>query len=180
MDVNESVGREWFQYSMRYSGKITKDALIALLKEVVEGIQRGTLNKHGKQSLKNLVGQGHEINQMALDKEAFSDLSKFLQKNKIDFAVDEVKEGQLPIFFKARDISLIEHALKTYIEKEISLEQEQLPGNEEKGNSKQKYESKNQEKTPIEQKIVRAKEKAANQSIETVEKTKEFSKEVAR
>lgn len=72
--------------------------------------------KHGKQSIKDLSKQRAELQDIPMDGKDVKAFERQLKKNGVDYAVkkDLTKPNSFVVFFKARDISLIDNALKNY------------------------------------------------------------------
>ena len=70
---------------------------------------------HGKQSVKELIGQGQGVSSMEIADAGVRDFKRIANKYGVDFAVVKDKEGDPPkytVFFKAKDADAITQVLK--------------------------------------------------------------------
>ena len=76
---------------------------------------------HGKQSVKELIGQGQGVSSMEIADAGVRDFKRIANKYGVDFAVVKDKEGDPPkytVFFKAKDADAITQVLKDYAHKQ--------------------------------------------------------------
>lgn len=80
--------------------------------------------KHGKQSLKELNKQSAELQDIPMDGKDVKLFEKELRQYGVDYAVkkDGNQMNTYTVFFKAKDISLIDNALKSYTSKQFTRE----------------------------------------------------------
>ena len=113
----------------------------------------------GKQSVKELIGQGQGVSSMDIGDSGIKDFKKIANKYGVDFAIVKDKEADPPrytVFFKAKDADAITQILKEYAAKQT------------------KKEEKAAEKKPsILQKLKKFKEKVASMPRRDKEKRKE-------
>ena len=76
----------------------------------------------GKQSVKELVGQGQGVSSMEIGDTGIRDFKRIANKYGVDFAIVKDKEGDPPkhtVFFKAKDVDAIKLVLKDYAQKVV-------------------------------------------------------------
>jgi phosphoribosylformylglycinamidine (FGAM) synthase-like enzyme len=75
----------------------------------------------GKQSVKELIGQGQGVSSMDIGDSGIKDFKKIANKYGVDFAIVKDKEADPPrftVFFKAKDADAITQILKDYAAKQ--------------------------------------------------------------
>ena len=75
----------------------------------------------GKQSVKELIGQGQGVSSMEVGDSGIRDFKKIANKYGVDFAIVKDKDTDPPkytVFFKARDADAITQVLKEYAAKQ--------------------------------------------------------------
>ncbi len=75
---------------------------------------------HGKQSVKELIGQGQGVSSMEIGDSGLGDFKRIANKYGVDFAIVKDKTGEgakYTVFFKARDADAITSVLKEYAAK---------------------------------------------------------------
>ena len=78
-------------------------------------------NVRGKQSVKELIGQGQGVSSMDIGDSGIRDFKKIANKYGVDFAIVKDKEADPPrftVFFKAKDADAITQILKDYAAKQ--------------------------------------------------------------
>ena len=116
----------------------------------------------GKQTVKQLIGQGQGVSSMEVGDSGIRDFKRIANKYGVDFAIVKDKDVDPPkytVFFKAKDADAITQVLKEYASKQTKRE--------EKGN---------QERPSILQKLQKFKEKVAAMPKKAKEKRKEFTR----
>lgn len=111
--------------------------------------------KHGKQSVKDLIGQGQGVERVDLAKEGIKDFHKIAKKYGLDYAIVKDKTVEPPvynIFFKAKDAEGINKVVAAYTAKLLK---------------------KQERKASVLEKLSLAKEKAKELGKKVVEKHKE-------
>ena len=76
----------------------------------------------GKQSVKELIGQGDGVDKVDIAKVGLGDFKKIANKYGVDFAIVKDKNADPPrytIFFKAKDAKAIERVMADYAAKEL-------------------------------------------------------------
>ena len=82
--------------------------------------QSGSVTHKGKQTVKQLVGQGHGVSQTELPDASVRDFDRVARKYGVDYAIK--KERNPPrflVFFKAQDTGAIEAAMKEYTQNKV-------------------------------------------------------------
>ena len=113
----------------------------------------------GKQSVKELIGQGQGVSSMDIGDSGIKDFKKIANKYGVDFAIVKDKEAdpaRYTVFFKAKDADAIAQILKEYAAKQTK-----------------KKERAAKEKPSILQKLKKFKEKVASMPRKDKEKRKE-------
>ena len=113
----------------------------------------------GKQSVKELIGQGQGVSSMDIGDSGIKDFKKIANKYGVDFAIVKDKEADPPrytVFFKAKDADAITQILKEYAAKQTK-----------------KKERAAKEKPSILQKLKKFKEKVASMPRKSKERRKE-------
>ena len=125
--MNEQVSDQTVRLAIR-TGKVTLRLLLRALaawhrnhqrKKDVNRMAKDT--PHGKQSVKELVGQGQGVSSMEVGDSGIRDFKKIANKYGVDFAIVKDKDVDPPkytVFFKARDADAITQVLKEYAAKQ--------------------------------------------------------------
>ena len=80
---------------------------------------------HGKQTLKQLVGQGAGVQNIEITNKNIRSFERVARKYGVDFALKKVPdEGKYLVFFKARDADALNAAFAEYTAKTIKREKE--------------------------------------------------------
>ena len=148
------------------SGKVTVKTLLKGLRAWYRHHQRkkdvakmSGENVKGKQSVKELIGQGQGVSSMDIGDSGIKDFKKIANKYGVDFAIVKDKEAdptKYTVFFKAKDADAITQILKEYAAKQT------------------KRKEKAAEKKPsILQKLKKFKEKVASMPRKDKERRKE-------
>ncbi len=117
---------------------------------------------HGKQTVKELVGQGQGVSSMEIGDSGIRDFKKIANKYGVDFAIVKDKEVDPPkytVFFKARDADAITQILKEYAAKQTKRKK-----------------AAEKERPSILQKLKKFKEKVASMPRKDKEKRKEMER----
>ena len=116
----------------------------------------------GKQSVKELIGQGQGVSSMEIGDSGIRDFKKLANKYGVDFAIVKDKTVDLPkftVFFKARDADAITQVLKEYTAKQTKRKK-----------------TAEKERPSILQKLKKFKEIVANTPRKSKEKRKEMER----
>ena len=76
--------------------------------------------KHGKQSVKDLIGQGQGVESIEVGDESLRTFNRIAKKYGVDFAIKKDKTVDPPhyvAFFKAKDADALQHILDEYSDK---------------------------------------------------------------
>lgn len=133
----------WYQHHQR------KKAVARVAKDTVKG----------KQSVKELIGQGQGVSSMDIGDSGIKDFKKIANKYGVDFAIVKDKNADPPlytVFFKAKDADAIKQILKEYVAKQMK-----------------KKEKAAEKKPSILQKLKKFKEKVASMPRKDKERRKE-------
>lgn len=111
----------------KLTGRTLKSAMgkyLAYLKNKKLNRQNGTVTHHGKQSVKQLVRQGHGVSNTEFTDPDIRDFERIARKYGVDYAIKRDKFSEKPrflIFFKAQDTGAIEAAMNEYSQKKIQI-----------------------------------------------------------
>lgn len=115
--------------------------------------QREPTQKQGKQSLKKLVQQGCELTNIEVTNNNIKSFDRIARKYGIDYSLKRDSSVQPPrylVFFKAKDVSVMETAFKEYagvslkkskkvsIRKKLQIAKERVAKHRERDKTKQK------------------------------------------
>ena len=87
----------------------------------------------GKQTVKELIGQGEGVAKIDIEKTGLKDFQKMAKKYGVDFAVVKDKKQDPPvytIFFKAKDGAAIDKAMEAYAAKSLKVEKKKAKAKE--------------------------------------------------
>ena len=90
--------------------------------------EKRTVIPHGKQSVKQLIGQNQGVSTIESNDPHIRNFEKIARKYGVDYAIKKVKDEDRPkyvIFFKARDADALTQAFTEYTRK--STEREKKP-----------------------------------------------------
>lgn len=124
--VNEEVSSKTCNLAVRTT-KLTLHVIINALKEQARKAEQRKLHKtdeppHGKQSIKELIGQGQGVTSVDVSKTELKGFQKIAKKYGVDFAVVKDKNNEPPIytvFFKAKDQDAINNVIREYTNKKM-------------------------------------------------------------
>lgn len=112
----------------KLNARVLKEALAKLAREMQNAkARRTTTIPHGKQTVKQLVGQNAGVANIEVTDQNIKSFDRIARKYGIDYAVKKDKTGEVPkylIFFKARDGDALTAAFKEYSAKSIQKETE--------------------------------------------------------
>jgi len=110
----------------KFTGRMLKAAIgkyMAHRKEVKQRKNRdGPVVPHGKQTVKQLVGQGQGVSSIELTDPSIRDFDRIARKYGVDYAVKRDRSSDPPkflIFFKGRDNDAITAAFQEYAGKKV-------------------------------------------------------------
>ncbi|MCD8149854.1 MAG: PcfB family protein [Clostridiales bacterium] len=100
--------------------KLTARTLIAGFRKYAQHharVKAGKAVPHGKQSVKELVGQGQGVSSLDISDTGIKDFERIAKKYGVDFAIKKDKSVMPPkylVFFKARDADALTAAFDEY------------------------------------------------------------------
>ena len=110
----------------KFSGRLLKAAVckyMAHRREVKQQKNRdGPVVPHGKQSVKELIGQGQGVSNIELTDPSIRDFDRIARKYGVDYAVKRDRSSDPPrflIFFKGRDNDAITAAFQEYTNQKV-------------------------------------------------------------
>ena len=166
--INEEISNKTVRIAIstvKLSGKTVYQALKKFVDNARKKLEQKNAQKSvkkdekitGKQSVKDLIQQGQTLNSMDLSDDGIRDFFRIAKKYGIDFAVVKDTSGDQPkyvVFFKAKDIDVIEAVLREYAAKQMKKQEKK-------------------EKPSILEKLKKFKEKVKNTPRRDREKRKE-------
>lgn len=169
--MNEEVSDRTVRVAVRVT-EISLRHILRCLKEWAREQRNKRLNKKsidkskevikGKQSVKELIGQGQGVSSMEIGDSGIRDFKKIANKYGVDFAIVKDKDVDPPkytVFFKARDADAITQVLKEYAAKQTKRKK-----------------AAEKERPSILQKLKKFKEKVASMPRKDKEKRKELDR----
>ena len=112
----------------KLTGRIFKVAICKYLEHRKNKQRDGPVVPHGKQSVKQLIGQNQGVSTIESNDPHIRDFDRIARKYGVDYAIKKVKTEGKPkyvIFFKARDADALTQAFTEYTRK--SAEREKKP-----------------------------------------------------
>lgn len=124
--VNEEVSSKACNLAVRAT-KLTLHVIINALKEQARKAEQRKHHKagelpHGKQTIKELIGQGQGVTSVDVSKTELKGFQKIAKKYGVDFAIVKDKNNEPPIytvFFKAKDQDAINNVIREYTNKKM-------------------------------------------------------------
>ena len=181
--MNEEVASKTVNLAVT-SGKVTVRTLVRALakadqkhkqkkavknqKKVYNKQMKKNEPKHGKQTIKQLIGQGQGVSSMDVGDSGMRDFKRIANKYGVDFAIVKDKTADPPryvTFFKARDADAINQVLKEYTAKQIKRK--------DKTQAKQDKKKDRGERESVLKKLKIFKDKASKTPKKEVQKKKE-------
>ena len=89
--------------------------------------ERRNAPKHGKQTVKQLIGQGQGVESMNIGDSGVRDFKHIANRYGVDFAIVKDKNENPPrytVFFKAKDVDAITAVLKDYSAKQMKRKED--------------------------------------------------------
>lgn len=112
--------------SSKFTGRTLKEAIgkyMAHRRAVkLDKARAGPVQKKGRQTVKQLVGQGQGVSSVELNDKSSREFERIARKYGVDYAVKREKGAEPPkylIFFKAKDADALTAAFKEYTHKKI-------------------------------------------------------------
>ncbi len=113
----------------KLTGRIFKAAICKYLEHHKNKQRDGPVVPHGKQSVKQLIGQNQGVSTIESNDPHIKDFDRIARKYGVDYAIKKVKDDEgkhkYVIFFKARDADALTQAFTEYTRK--SAEREKKP-----------------------------------------------------
>lgn len=112
----------------KLTGRIFKAAICKYLEHRKNKQRDGPVIPHGKQSVKQLIGQNQGVSTIESNDPDIKSFERIARKYGVDYAIKKVKTEDKPkyvIFFKARDADALTQAFTEYTRK--SVEKEKRP-----------------------------------------------------
>ena len=82
--------------------------------------QSGSVTHKGKQTVKQLVGQGRGVSQTEVPDASVRDFDRVARKYGVDYAIKKERDPpRFLVFFKAQDTGAIEAAMKEYTQNKV-------------------------------------------------------------
>lgn len=102
--------------------KLTEALLKAAIRKYLS--EQGNGIKHGKQTVKQLVGQGAGVQSIEITDKNIGSFERVARKYGIDFAVKkDLAKGNYLVFFKARDADALNAAFAEYTARALGRQQ---------------------------------------------------------
>lgn len=113
----------------KLTGRIFKAAICKYLEHRKNKQRDGPVVPHGKQSVKQLIGQNQGVSTIESNDPNIRDFDRIARKYGVDYAIKKVKDDdgkhKYVIFFKARDADALTQAFTEYTRK--TAEREKKP-----------------------------------------------------
>lgn len=132
--INEEISKE----TVDLAGKVTEltmQEVMKILQKFVEDTKQNmkaysNSSPKGKQSVKELIGQGQGVTSVDIEKTDLKDFQRIAKKYGVDFAVVKDKNSNPPVytvFFKAKDQDAIINVIKDYTAKKMLNPKKEKP-----------------------------------------------------
>ncbi len=115
--MQEEVTQKTIALVIRTS-KLTADVLKKAMAAYLRHLKNKSLTKHGKISVKKLMGKDQGANTMEVTENNIKSFERVAKKYNVDFAVKKDKTVDPPkyvVFFKGRDADVIAMAFKEFV-----------------------------------------------------------------
>ena len=106
----------------KLTGRIFKAAICKYLEHRKNKQRDGPVIPHGKQSVKQLIGQNQGVSTIESNDPDIKSFERIARKYGVDYAIKKVKTEDKPkyvIFFKARDADALTQAFTEYTRKSV-------------------------------------------------------------
>lgn len=111
----------------RMTGRVLKSALIKLLAEMKKSRDRPPQIPHGKQTVKELIGQNAGVSNIEITDKNIKSFEQVARKYGVDYALKKDTTGEKPkylVFFKARDADALTAAFTEYTAKVLKKDKQ--------------------------------------------------------
>lgn len=116
--MQEEATQKTIAFTVKTS-KLTADVLKKLIKMYLDNQkQKANQPKHGKQTVKDLVGQNAGVSNIEITDSNIKSFERVAKKYNVDFAVKKDKTTEPPkylVFFKGRDADVLTQAFKEFV-----------------------------------------------------------------
>ena len=109
--------------------KLTGRSIVAGIRKYLQHREKAKVHKdtqpHGKQTVKQLLGQNQGATNTEIDKSEIRDFVRLAKKYGVDYAVRKDKSANPPrylVFFKGRDADVLTAAFKEFSAKKLTQE----------------------------------------------------------
>ena len=123
------AGKKMFVFAVKAEAELLKGAfnIAAFIpKHIINGLAEKSEEVYrGKQTLEQLTGSGAKLENIPIDKDKTKIFESIARKYSIDYSLKKTVEGnksQCLVFFKAKDMSVLNAAFKEYTAKVIDNE----------------------------------------------------------
>ena len=139
MRLTKLTGRTFFKGILKLLAYMKKNnqEIKQSVKKGFENLTNGSKENTGKQTVKQLVGQGQGVSSIELD--AVKGFDKYARKYGVDYAVRKGDDGKYLVFFKGKDADALTAAFSEFTSKKLNRS----------------------ERPPLKDRIAKAKERAA-------------------
>ena len=120
--MQEQVNEKTIALSVKtakFTGRVFEKAVLQLFRHMKkqQKSRDSPVTHKGRQTVKQLVGQGAEINTTEIDDKSIKSFRQTARKYGVDFAITKSSNTEVPkwtIFFKSRDSKAMESAIGEY------------------------------------------------------------------
>lgn len=110
----------------KFTGRTFARAVMTLYRHFKNGHAKKAskdVTPHGKQTVKELVGQNQGVTTIEVQDKTIKDFERIAKKYGVDFAIKKVKgQNKYLVFFKGRDKDALEAAFEEYTNKQMNRE----------------------------------------------------------
>lgn len=106
----------------KMSGRVLKSAIIKLLEHQKNPEKHKDVVRHGKQSVKQLIGQNQGVSNVDLNDPEIRRFERIARSYGVDYAIKRVhgQKHQYQIFFKSRDADALTSALSEFANQKMT------------------------------------------------------------
>ena len=122
--IDEDVSRRTIAVSIKatkLTGRVLAQACLAVGRKIKKA-HRARQTPHGKQTVKQLIGQNQGISNIEITDPSIKEFEKIARKYGVDYAVKKDRSSSPPkylIFFKGRDADALTAAFTEYTSKKV-------------------------------------------------------------
>lgn len=120
MKLTKLTGRTFFKGILKLLAYMKKNnqEIKQGIKKGFENLTNGSKENTGKQTVKQLVGQGQGVSSIELD--AVKGFNKYARKYGVDYAVRKGDDGKYLVFFKGKDADALTAAFSEFTSKKLN------------------------------------------------------------